>query len=487
MTDGWSLEPTTASDVMAQRYKRRRFAKDPSSELEIDAGMTAFSDENESGWTICVHPEGALYFVRRQKRNEKSEANITILTNADVKDQERCICEHLDNAIDVILAQVIERGLQVDAELVLCPNIKHKTIGYYFVDVQARCMIWAETLKLSETRITENVRGFRSMEHIRYAMEAQYWAHVEAFPLARSFDEKTYNELSHAVLHASAERLTSKTSLSPFDADELDKIRDILDSLQDQLHHESPYAVCILARLSHTFAVSRLHNFCGQPEARLDADKSVWPDNTLSSHWIFLSLSVFMFGTPYSQLERLNNVWVDRTVNSARWKEYISTVYDEFMGLTLYSTVMLTVDVSFLAVPDVEVASLGNEDASTVSTYLSIIAIVGSMTLSLLLSADARRRKSESASKAAGLLNTVNMLFGLELLAIMYSMPFALLMWGMVSFLIGFCCRVFPQAAIYTRCLCAVALLILVMAVGLPLCTWWCVKKLDPADDEALE
>ncbi|EIW75801.1 hypothetical protein CONPUDRAFT_85065, partial [Coniophora puteana RWD-64-598 SS2] len=310
-------------------------------------------------------------------------------------------------------------------------------------------------------------------------MEAQYWAHVETFPLARRLEEKVYRELSHAVLHASAERLTSKTSLSPFDADELDKIRDILDSLQDQLGKQSPYAVCILARLSHSFAVSRLHNFCGQPEARLDADKSVWPDDTLNMHWTFISLSIFMFGTPYSQLERLNTVWVDRTINSARWKEYISTVYDEFMGLTLYSTVMLAVDVSFLAVPNVELASLGKEDASTVATYVSIIAVVGSMTLSLLLSADARRRKSESASKAVGLLDTVSMLFGLELLAIMYSMPFALLMWGMLSFLIGFCCRVFPQAAIYTKCLCAVALLILAMTVGLPLFTWWCVKQLE--------
>ncbi|EIW87393.1 hypothetical protein CONPUDRAFT_149427 [Coniophora puteana RWD-64-598 SS2] len=144
-------------------------------------------------------------------------------------------------------------------------------------------------------------------------------------------------------------------------------------------------------------------------------------------------VSVFTFFSPPSQLKRLEGVWVDRSVNQARWKEYLSNAYDEFTGFALYSTVMLAVDVSFLAVPGVEGDGPGNENASTVLTYVSIIAVVGSMTLSLLLSADARRRKVQSADKAVALLSAVSdSLFGIETLAVMYSLPFALLMWGCV-------------------------------------------------------
>jgi len=244
----------------------------------------------------------------------------------------------------------------------------------------------------------------------------------------------------------------------------------------------------LFQNFSASLARSRLYNFCGQPEARLDADMSVHHNPERPPHWAFITLSFSMFGTPATQLERLNELWVDCAINTARWKEYITTMYDEFTGVTIYSTVMLAVDVSFLDVPVVENDNYGGESASAVFTYVSIIATVGSMTLSLLLSADARRRRSQSADQAADLLATVSSsLFGLEALAVMYTLPFSLLMWGIVFFLAGLCARIFPHAEKYTVCSCAVALFFLVLAVASPLFIWWRVKNWTPLIFQALQ
>ena len=58
------------------------------------------------------------------------------------------------------------------------------------------------------------------------------------------------------------------------------------------------------------------------------------------------------------------------------------------------STVMLAVDVSFLAVPDV-----GSQSVATIAIYMSLLTIVGSLLSSLLL-ASQKRAQDDSADSA---------------------------------------------------------------------------------------
>jgi len=147
----------------------------------------------------------------------------------------------------------------------------------------------------------------------------------------------------------------------------------------------------------------------------------------------------------------------------------LTNAYEDFTSFALYSTVVLAVDVSFLAVPGVEGQTSGNENASTICTYISIIVIVGSMTLSLLLSTDVRRRRLNRAESA----ELVTAMSGSLTFALTYSLPFALLMWGLCFFLLGLCLRIFPGASAYTVHINIAAISVVGAAVALPSYAEW--------------
>jgi hypothetical protein len=62
------------------------------------------------------------------------------------------------------------------------------------------------------------------------------------------------------------------------------------------------------------------------------------------------------------------------------------------------STVMLAVDISFLAVPNVNIGQ--SQSIGVIATYLSIIFITGSLIVSLLLARQNQKYGFESADKA---------------------------------------------------------------------------------------
>jgi uncharacterized membrane protein YraQ (UPF0718 family) len=62
------------------------------------------------------------------------------------------------------------------------------------------------------------------------------------------------------------------------------------------------------------------------------------------------------------------------------------------------STVMIAVDVSFLAVPSVNIQNAGS--VAVISTYISLFCIVGSLVVSLFLARQNRMYGQESADAA---------------------------------------------------------------------------------------
>ncbi|KAI9455803.1 hypothetical protein BJY52DRAFT_1278919 [Lactarius psammicola] len=103
---------------------------------------------------------------------------------------------------------------------------------------------------------------------------------------------------------------------------------------------------------------------------------------------------------------------------------------------------MLSVNVGFLAVPGV-LPSINNttNPATTpttpnqISNYLSLIASVGSIVIGLLLVRHHRTKKEEDPDGAARYLyQNDHRFFGLQPMAIVFSLPWALLMWAMILF-----------------------------------------------------
>ncbi|KAG1796973.1 uncharacterized protein HD556DRAFT_263485 [Suillus plorans] len=264
--------------------------------------------------------------------------------------------------------------------------------------------------------------------------------HCERYPKHELNRVKLLKELREVVVHVSAEIITSDASLSPFGADELSKILELVNHLQENVQEtDFPHSTCVIARFMHYFCKSKYYNFCGLPCARLDADKSVY-DEIASFHPLISSLSLaldaVLFWAPQAHLHDLRRVWVDRCINSPRWKDYNAKLMAEWTGITIYSTVMLAVDLSFLAVPNVNIST--SESVGIITIYLSIISITGSLVVSVLLVRQNQRYGCESADKAGDFLyNMTDTLFGDKGLATINSLPYAMLMWGMIYFSIA--------------------------------------------------
>ncbi|KAG1798368.1 hypothetical protein EV424DRAFT_470327 [Suillus variegatus] len=373
-------------------------------------------------WQPCIHPEGALYLYNGRKRT------------------------FTEGHINQYLFRLMDRCADELYDLVV-PN-QTDSCQYYFVDHETRTLFWLHVYDKATETVFDDLQGVRDPSHIRYALESQYWMHCERYPKRELNRVKLLKELREVVVHASAEIITSDTSLSPFGADELSRILELVNHLQENVQESDfPHSACVIARFMHYFSTAKYYNFCGLPYARLDADKSVY-DEIASFHPLISSLSLaldaILFWAPQAHLYDLRRVWVDRCLNSPRWKDYNAKLMAEWTGITIYSTVMLAVDLSFLAVPNVNI--LTSESVGIITIYLSIISITGSLVVSVLLVRQNQRYGCESADKAGDFLyNMTATFFGDKGLATINSLPYAMLMWGMIYFSFALLYNVFKS------------------------------------------
>jgi hypothetical protein len=174
------------------------------------------------------------------------------------------------------------------------------------------------------------------------------------------------------------------------------------------------YCCSIHYLLNFPPARAKFFNFCGLPTARLDADQSVYIKKERGKLLVALSwaFNVALFGAPDSHMRELRRVWVDRSINSPRWKQFNNQLTSEWSGITMYvrimisycstpicahsyqSTVMLAVDVSFLAVPSVIPSNTQKLPPQVIGTYISVFCIIGSLVVSLCLTRQNRHQES---------------------------------------------------------------------------------------------
>ncbi|KAG1891987.1 hypothetical protein F4604DRAFT_2741 [Suillus subluteus] len=81
----------------------------------------------------------------------------------------------------------------------------------------------------------------------------------------------------------------------------------------------------------HYFSRAQFFNFCGLPQARLDAHQSIFVKEkkkkmTAALSWI---INVALFGAPPLQMKELRRVWVNRFINFSRWKTFYSKSMSE--------------------------------------------------------------------------------------------------------------------------------------------------------------
>ncbi|KAH7886377.1 hypothetical protein F5I97DRAFT_1274383 [Phlebopus sp. FC_14] len=428
------LRPFGASQI--DRYDRKVLIKMHRSPVRIRALQRVFQDPTDPSvktpWISCTHPEGALYFYHTERR-VFTDSDIRRTRNLDAIED----CSHrLFQSAKQNGLNLPDSNIELALELSRDETTKRKVCLYYFVDLERKLLFWLEDFDPSG--MYGNVRGVKEPTHIKCALEMQYWWHCELYPYDRVLQSATFYELRGLIIHANAESVTSDTSLAPFETGELSKMMDIMNVLEGTIGQPNDHLMCVVARFMRMFMRIQFFNFHGQLGARLDVDQSVYetPQERARISLLLRIVNVLLFGAPVVHAKGLKGVWVDMTIVQRRWKAFVSNVTNEWAGFTVYSTVMLAVNVSFLSVPGIDLGQSGHQPSSAIAIYLSILCAVGSLVASVILSGQSQRTAYNTANATAEYMSTMTTtLIGIDHLAIMYSVPYGLLMWGMLFFI----------------------------------------------------
>ncbi|KAI6038774.1 hypothetical protein EDC04DRAFT_2691598 [Pisolithus marmoratus] len=462
------LVPASPEQVMQHRFLKRLPVDDTREPEEIlkQGDMNYDAPSLPIGWMKYTQPEGAPYYLHAEKR---------IIT--DVTDPQK-----LATVVDTsnsLLDRARQLGLpsHLNVELVISDVFgreKRKDLGYYFIDLRQRLLFWVHDYDLST--IFSNVKGVTVREHMKQAVVTQYWVHHELYPNRRELKANDYEELRNTLTYAIADAATSGTPLAPFDLDSMARMLDLVDKLEGSIGKENPYAVWVIARFARAFSHSKFINFGGQPCARLNADQSIYASHHhLSRSGSSLLIRIFdllLFQSASVHLEELRQMWVDQIVHYPRWQKYIAKLTSEWARFTIFSTVLLTADVSLLAVPALGGGGGGGPGGGTLtnstgssgsgpsppvasqmtaavtSIYLSIFFSVASILTSIQLTDRVGGKEYSTATTTSRLLlHADKSLFGTDGLAIMYSLPYAFLVWGIFLFVLGMSLVVFSSTS----------------------------------------
>ncbi|KAI0356096.1 hypothetical protein OH77DRAFT_1401749 [Trametes cingulata] len=380
-------------------------------------------------WMPCIHPEGRLYFYHPAKR---------IYTDADVRHHKiRAILQAFEERLlDMIHDQNVV--LPPDYELVLYLEERKLSGGYnwlyYYVDPSTRSLFWIEEFDIIDE--LNEVTGIKTLSDIKYAVEAKYWLHCEMYPHKHQMSEETFTELSGMLTFASIDVITSMTSTVTYRADDVHRMIGLVKSAKAVA--KTDYATVTVARLMNLFVHQRFLNLYGQTYARLGRDQSIYNTTKHRRTPLIKLLAPLFWNAPGVHLRGLEKIWIDGIIAIQPWSGFIGKLQNEWQEFVLYATVLLNANVAFLAIPSVD---NGNDQltAAQISSYLSIVTSVGSIVLGLLLIRQHRVKSKDTADDAWRYLSSrKHPTLGLETLAIIYSLPYALLMWGMVTFLLAF-------------------------------------------------
>jgi hypothetical protein len=264
----------------------------------------------------------------------------------------------------------------------------------------------------------------------------------------RRFPKEAPKDLLGALLSSGMDSLTSKVSTSPYSVAELESMRDFIKEAES-FSEDNPHVITSVARLLSFYAQWRFVHFHGQKTTRQDRYKSIYEDKCREHTKLFrFVLSPLFFFFPDAHLRELEMLWTDDIIVEALWRDFMQKLVSEWTDFVLYSTVMLAANVAFLAIPGVIVAPQFPPPANQwikpspaqVTSSISLVFSIGSIITGLLLIRRNRNMMTKDARRAWYYLHGMNWQwyqFGLEPLAIVFSLTYALLMWSAWGFFVA--------------------------------------------------
>ncbi|KAJ7620253.1 hypothetical protein FB45DRAFT_929801 [Roridomyces roridus] len=426
----------------------------------------SFTQTAVANWAVHVSPEGAPYYSHDSGR-------FKVFTEAALYEQItfRAVMVFLRQFQVFCATHAIERDPQVEmvVDFVQGREGNPATCGYYLADHGRRIIFWYDTFKPENLPRCHDVYGAYSSQHIRLELEAQYWFHCALFPSALSVTHHLLYELRDVVTFTVCDIITAvEAPVTLYNTDMLG-ILTVIDGLREELNAGlviGPGATFIIARIMWRSASHKFLQFYGEPCARVQVDTSVFEDASSKRSIFFRLTAPLMFNASWAHVQSLENIYVDELLNKAHWIAFVEKLTSEWQELTLYATVLLNADIAFLSVPTIQHGE--STSVGQIASYVSVIGSLGSIILGLGLMRQYRmHREGKSIVEAATFLGRrFHSTFGFESLAQLYSLPFVLLMWGTITFLVAFLGMCFQSSDNLARSIVA-ATTFLAAAVGM--------------------
>ncbi|KAG1860663.1 hypothetical protein DFJ58DRAFT_778417 [Suillus subalutaceus] len=376
------------------------------------------------GWTTLVHPQGSRYFVNAERRT---------FTQMNICDEK--IYSDIKHFMDYLLRSLRDEseGLELDmaqVDLVIEPKVSTDTntvvCCYYFANHRDRCLFWLD--EYSTEDILSECNGVENLSHIRLAIQAQYWKHCDYFPYLVPITQNLVDEVKDMLIYAECDHLTSRHSTAPFDVIEIRDYISIIDMIKVHPPADEStqrcHAAIVIGRIMYAFSRNHFINSHGENCVRLAFEQTVHP---YAPSLLIVIIAPLLFLDPMALVRELHTIFVDNMPSSDRWNTFNLNLNGQLQDSTLLATVLLNANVGFLSI-------------GSVASYMSLVSSLGSMILGLLLVSHNR-----TMGQLGTVLQTEVFLSGLgekerrlERLAIIYSLPKTLLMWGMVFFFAAF-------------------------------------------------
>ncbi|KIJ56262.1 hypothetical protein M422DRAFT_63180 [Sphaerobolus stellatus SS14] len=420
------------------------------------------------GWQQFINPQGHLYFWNETCRT---------LTSIDLRYSK--LLERVSEAVNLIfhglhkMHKAAVCDIPADLQLVLDIRLEAGEIafGYYFASFERRCLFWLGQHNMSR-RFSKQIQTSGSKTHLRYIMESQYWLHYKTFPDVQECPKSLLGELRGLVLYAGIEKMHNSMTTIDFSNKEMQDCTNYLSLLvpEGDANPNIGYTAWSVGNLMNTFAIHKFSNCYGQKNVRWKRDQGPSEGEVSQRSVLLKLLSPFLFYTPDRYFFSITTAIVGTDVFSEAWLDFVRELHNEWQNLTLIALVVLVANLLFLSVQSVNNSS-DHRSVTQILSYISTIAAIGSILLSQLIT---KIHQIKGWDKTDIRVHN-NLLFltspGASMLSITYSLPYAVLLWGIFSFMAAFLILCLANTDRVTQTV--VGVILAVLAVSLLSCIMW--------------
>ncbi|KAK0228970.1 hypothetical protein IW262DRAFT_1245940, partial [Armillaria fumosa] len=441
------------------------------------------------GWTKHTHSDGKPYFYHDHDK---------IITEEWLYDIE--ITEKVTRYISILKDAISKRAesfdrvkswhLYVEIMEYELPEWEGDTrfrCRYYFVNHDAECIFWLSKCILDG--YLSELRGKMSRDLIRSKLASKNGScllkQVNSLFSSRAIVQ------CRTQLFFSVDVTMSDTSTVSMNIDKLKTMSKTIIVAESKTSHFIN-SVAINRALTSELGASevagkpvrdQILNYHGQRDARTGRDDSVYGYDFLYEKRTvpFRTMNLLLFYAPIKHHTALCEVWVDKLTLGEPWQRLIGQITGECQQHVGLATVLLAVNMAFLAIPSVDETGAGQQHCfvTQILRYLSVASSMATIILGLILTSHHNSLKHADVAATHFLNWHWQDSIGFERLSIVYSTPYALLMWSMISFLASF----FSMCLETSNLVSLKVFMALAFLLGTALCVWCIYLFWDDSDE----